>query len=116
MILAERFNDFDDLREHIRLKIPDDVLFELPEIDENFVFKYLSTLDTSKATGLYGIGSKLLKLSSGIITKSITYILNAKNRAPPFLSIFFFWIKIDDFKNQCSLVFMLVQKTIVVQN
>ena len=43
------------------------------------------------------------------------YILNAKNLAPPFLSIFF-WIKIDDFKNQCSLVFMPVQKTIVAEN
>ena len=41
-------------------------------------------------------------------------ILNAKNRAPPFLSIFF-WIKIDDFKKQCSLVFMPMQKTIVVE-
>ena len=50
--------------------------FELPEIEENFVFKYLSTLDISKATGLYGIGPRLLKPSSGIITKSITYIVN----------------------------------------
>ena len=47
----------------------------LPELDENFVFKFLSTLDVSKATGLDGIGPKLLKLSSGIITKSITYIV-----------------------------------------
>ena len=39
-------------------------------------------------------------------------LLYAKNLAPPFLSIFF-WIKIDDFKNQCSLVFMAAQKTIV---
>ena len=91
--LAERFNDyfinvvaslialieqsiFDDLREHLRLKIPDNVVFELPEIDENFVFKYLSTPNTSKATSLDGIGPKLLKLSSGIITKSITNIIN----------------------------------------
>ena len=69
-------NNFDDLRELIRLKIPDNVVFELPEIDENFVFRYLSTLDVSKATGLDGIGPKLLKLSSGIITKSITNIMN----------------------------------------
>ena len=40
------------------------------------MFKYLSTLDTSKATGLDGIGPRLLKFSSGIITKSITYIVN----------------------------------------
>ena len=69
-------NNFDDLRELIRLKIPDNVVFELPEIDDSFVFKYLSTLDVSKATGLDGIGPKLLKLSSGIITKSITNIMN----------------------------------------
>ena len=42
------------------------------------------------------------------------YILNAKNLAPPFLSIFF-WNKIDDFKNQCFLVFIPVQLTIVVE-
>ena len=48
----------------------------MPEIDENFVFRYLSTLAVSKATGLDGIGPKMLKLSSGIITKSITYIVN----------------------------------------
>ena len=91
--LAERFNDFfiniatnlkepikesnfDDLQEYIRQKIPDNVIFELPEIDENFVFMYLSTLDVSKATGLDGIGPKMLKLSSGIITKRFTYIVN----------------------------------------
>ena len=43
--------------------MPDNVIFELPEIDENFVFRYLSTLDVSKATGLDGIGPKMLKLS-----------------------------------------------------
>ena len=44
----------------------------------------------------------------------VLYILNAKNLAPPFLSIFF-WIEIDDYKIQCSIVFMPVQKTIVVE-
>ena len=72
----EKKNNFDELRELIRLKIPANVVFELPEIDESFVFKYLSTLAVSKATGLDGIGPKLLKLSSGIITKSITDIMN----------------------------------------
>ena len=35
---------------------------------------YLSSLDISKATGLDGIGLRILKVSSGITTKSITYI------------------------------------------
>ena len=39
-------------------------------------------------------------------------LLNAKNLAPPFISIFV-WIKINDFKNQCSLVFkLLLQKKV----
>ena len=49
--------------------------FELPDIDEHFVFKFLSTLDdVSKSTGLDGIGPRLLKLASDAVTKSITYI------------------------------------------
>ena len=35
----------------------------------------MSTLDISKSTGLDGIGPRLLKLSSGVITKSITLIV-----------------------------------------
>ena len=48
--------------------------FELPDIDEHFVFKFLSMLDVSKSIDLDGIGPRLLKLASGAITKSITYI------------------------------------------
>ena len=50
---------FDDLKEHIKQKIPENVNFALSEI-ESFVFKYLSTVDVSKATGLDGTGPKLL--------------------------------------------------------
>ena len=64
------------MKEHVNAKIPEDVHSELLKLDENFVFKFLSTLDISKATGLDGIGPKLLKISSDIITKSITYIVN----------------------------------------
>ena len=93
MDLAERFNDsfiniaanhkepivesnFNDLQEDIRQKIPENVISELQEIGEKFVFRYLSILDVSKATGLGSICPKILKLSSGIITKSNTYIVN----------------------------------------
>ena len=60
---------------YLQQKIPENVIFELPAVEENFVFKYLSTLDTSKATGLDGIGPRLLKPSSEIMTKSIHSIL-----------------------------------------
>ena len=54
----------------------DNALFDLPDIDESFVYNFLSTLDTSKATGLDGVGPRLLKLSSCYITKSLTTIAN----------------------------------------
>ena len=46
-------NPFNEMKEHVNAKIPEEVHFELPELDEN--------LDISKATGLDGTGSKLLK-------------------------------------------------------
>ena len=67
--------DFTKLREFVNSTIPEKVKFELPDIDENFVFSFLSKLDISKSTGLDGIGPRLLKLSSGVITTSITFIV-----------------------------------------
>ena len=66
--------NFSILREHINSKIPENMHFELPDIDEPFVFRFLSALDVSKSTGLDGIGPRLLMLASGAVTKSITYI------------------------------------------
>ena len=104
-ILAETFNDyfvniesklkepitqpaFTKLREFVNSKIPENVKFELPDIDENFVFTnsenlltqrsqkmsnlnyriltrilsfFMSKLDISKSTELDGIGPRLLK-------------------------------------------------------
>ena len=64
------------LKSYISSKVPDNFHFELPDIDENFVFKFLSTLDVAKATGLDGVGPRLLKLPSSIIAKSLTVIVN----------------------------------------
>ena len=64
------------LKSYVSSKVPDDAQFSLPDIDESFVFKFLSTLDISKATGMDGVGPRLLKLSSCIIAKSLTTIAN----------------------------------------
>ena len=63
--------DFTKLRDFNKSNIPEDISFELPEIREHFVFTFLSSLDTSKATGLYCVGPRLLKLSTSVTTKSI---------------------------------------------
>ena len=49
-------NDFSILREHINSKITENMHFELPDIDEPFVFKFLSALDVLKSADLVGIG------------------------------------------------------------
>ena len=64
------------LKSYVSSKVPDDASFCLPDIDESFVFNFLSTLDISKATGLDSVGPRFLKLSSGIIAKSLTTIAN----------------------------------------
>ena len=68
------YGNFRKLQDYINSHIQENVQFEFFEIDEHFVYTFLSSLDTSKVTGLDGIGPRILKLSSRIITKSITYI------------------------------------------
>ena len=53
--------DFTKLKNYINSKVPENLVFDLPYIDQNFVYNFLSSLDTSKATGLDGIGPRLLK-------------------------------------------------------
>ena len=47
--------------------------------------------------------------------KPASSIYTERQKSCTTFSFDFFWIKIDDFKNQCSLVFMPVQKTIFVE-
>ena len=51
--------------------------------------------------------------NSMLFVRYIVY--TERQKACTTFSFDFFWIKIDDFKNQYSLVFMPVQKTIVVE-
>ena len=66
--------DFKDLKEHISAKLSENVYFKLPDINENCVFKFLSTLNVSESTGLDSIGPRLLNISSPVITNSIIFI------------------------------------------
>ena len=68
--------DLSKLKSYISSKVPDNLHFEQPDIDVNFVFNFLSTLDVLTATDLDGARQRLLKLSSGIIAKSLTVITN----------------------------------------
>ena len=80
-VLAETFNDyfvniasklkepitqpdFTKLTEFVNSKIPENVKFELPDIDENFVLSFMSKLDISKSTGLDGIGQIIFRCNN----------------------------------------------------
>ena len=39
---------------------------------EDFVYKYLTNLDTNKAAGIHNISSKIIKLSAPVIARQLT--------------------------------------------
>ncbi|PIK39278.1 hypothetical protein BSL78_23886 [Apostichopus japonicus] len=78
--------DSSSIERHICPKIPPDETFEIPCISENFVFKYLTTLDASKATGVDELSAKILKMSGPHIYASITRIINISIRTNTFPS------------------------------
>ena len=53
--------------------------------------------------------------SFGDISFYVCSLYTERQKSCTTFSFDFFWIEIDDYKNQCSLVFMPVQKTIVAE-
>ncbi|MCG8032729.1 MAG: hypothetical protein JAY75_14385 [Candidatus Thiodiazotropha taylori] len=69
-------SNFDKLQSYVNSKLDGDVSFSVPQVSFTFVANYLSALDTTKATGLDGIGPRLLKIAPHILAPSITNIIN----------------------------------------
>ena len=55
----------------------------------------------------------LMAMSLGV--PLMVYIYTERQKSCTTFSFNFFWIEIDDYENQCSIVSMPVQKTIVVE-
>ena len=51
------FYNFDDVQYFVSSKLPNGAMFEIPEISDEFVLKFLQNLDPQKATGLDGTPS-----------------------------------------------------------
>ena len=66
----------DKLKEFCQEKLPPDMKFEIPIIGRQKVFKFLSNIDTNKATGTDMIGPRLLKFAAPFIADEITFICN----------------------------------------
>ena len=68
--------DVNELMRFINSKIPDDVHFYIPPIINEQVASFIHTLDTSKATGLGGIGPRVIKMAIHSICPSIAALIN----------------------------------------
>ncbi|MCG8046530.1 MAG: reverse transcriptase domain-containing protein [Candidatus Thiodiazotropha endolucinida] len=64
------------LRSYINEKVPGDVQFRIPLITTDQVLSYIHFLDASKATGLDGIGPKIIKLAADILSPFIANLIN----------------------------------------
>lgn len=69
-------SNHDRLKEFCQSKLPFDMKFTIPQIQNEKVLKFLSTMDTSKATGTDMIGPRLLKLAAPYIANEVTFICN----------------------------------------
>ena len=59
--------------------------FAFKSVTENEVYKLLKSLDAKKAIGVDGIPPSIVKLSAGILAKSLTKIINqsiSENNCP----------------------------------
>ena len=69
-------SNHDRLKEFCQSNLPFDMKFTIPQIQNEKVLKFLSTMDTSKATGTDMIGPRLLKLAAPYIANEVTFICN----------------------------------------
>lgn len=68
--------DLTKLKSYISSKIPNNISFNVPYITVDSVSESISGLNSSKATGLDGIGPRVLKLAKVVLAPSITAIIN----------------------------------------
>ena len=81
------FPNFDKLHEFVNEKNPNQVEFSIKNITVLEVIEHLNKLDSSKSTGLDGLGPRILKLLTPVIAKSLCHIINLSIMSGNFPSI-----------------------------
>ena len=66
----------DKLQEFVNNKVPCDTQFNIPFITTEQVLSFIRILDPSKATGLDGLGPRVIKLAANIIAPFIASLIN----------------------------------------
>ena len=64
------------LKDFCDSRLPDNIKFNISNIEKDKVLKYLSIMDSCKATGTDNIGPRLLKFAAPYIADDISYICN----------------------------------------
>ena len=68
--------DLTKLTAFVNSKVPENTLFSIPYITTEQVSVLINSLDPSKATGLDGIGPKIIKLAVNIVSPIIAKLIN----------------------------------------
>ena len=68
--------DLTKLTAFVNSKVPENTLFSIPYIRTEQVSVLINSLDPSKATGLDGIGPKIIKLAVNIVSPIIAKLIN----------------------------------------
>ena len=76
--------DFTKLNEFINDRIPNDIRFEIPFISIAQVSEFINGLNIAKATGLDGIGPRILKMANDILAPSIAALINKSIKTATF--------------------------------
>ena len=66
----------DKLKNYVNSKVPENVSFQIPYITSEQVLSFINKLDPTKATGVDGLGPKIIKLAANILSPSIAMLIN----------------------------------------
>ena len=69
-------SDLKELKSFINHNVPDDVFFKIPFITPEQVSTFIAALDASKATGLDGLGPRIIKKVGQVLSPSIAALIN----------------------------------------
>ena len=65
-------NDKNKLNEYIKSKVPSHVYFSVPYLTTQRVNEFIHGLNPTKATGMDGLGPRILKMAAGVRAPSVT--------------------------------------------
>ena len=78
--------DLNKLKTYVESKIPSHVDFTVPYITPEEVNAFLHALDPTKATGIDGLGPRILKMAANILSPSIASLINKSIQTSSFPS------------------------------